>query len=268
MVNQAAEQPVRLTRSAGVATLQLNRPAARNALNDDTKVALLAALREVAADSTVRCVVLTGTGRAFCAGQDLKEHQALLADGDLVRLWSTVPEHYNPIALALHTLDKPVVAGVNGVAAGAGASLAFLADYRLLAASAGIDTAFSRIGLSCDTGTSWTLPRLVGPTRAMELLLRPRTIPADEALALGIATEVVPDADFGARLTELATALAAGPTLAYAAIRRSIAFSAFHSLEESLEFEGKQMRTTGASSDHHAAVDAFLARRTPEFTGH
>jgi 2-(1,2-epoxy-1,2-dihydrophenyl)acetyl-CoA isomerase len=262
------EPPVRLTRSDGVATIQLNRPAARNALNTAAKEALLAALGEVAADSSVRCVVLTGTGRAFCAGQDLKEHQALLADGDLARLWSTVPEHYNPIALALHTLDKPVVAGVNGIAAGAGASLAFLADYRLLAASAGIDTAFSRIGLSCDTGTSWTLPRLVGPTRAMELLLRPRTIPAEEALTLGIASEVVPDPDFPTRLTELATTLAAGPTLAYAAIRHSVAFSATHPLAESLEFEGHQMRTTGASQDHHAAVDAFLARRPPGSVGH
>lgn len=261
------DEPVRLTTSAGVATIRLNRPAARNALDTPAKVALLAALREVAADDSVRCVVLTGTGRSFCAGQDLKEHQAVLASGDLAQLWATVPEHYNPIALALHSLELPVVAGVNGVAAGAGAALAFLADYRLLAASAGIDTAFSRIGLSCDTGTSWTLPRLVGPTRALELLLRPRMIPAEEALALGIATEVVPDADFDDRLAELAATLAAGPTLAYAAIRRSVAYSATHPLEEALTFEGEQMRQTGASQDHRAAVDAFLAKRAVEFTG-
>ncbi|HYP45252.1 MAG TPA: enoyl-CoA hydratase-related protein [Propionibacteriaceae bacterium] len=262
------DQPVRLTAAEGVATIAIDRPAARNALDTATKEALLAALRAVTDDATVRCVVLTGTGRrAFSAGQDLKEHQALLASGDIARLWSTVPKHYNPIALALHELDKPVVAGVNGVAAGAGAALVFLADYRLLASSAAIDTAFSRIGLSCDTGTSWTLPRLVGPTRALELLLRPRTIPSDEALALGIATEVVPDTDFPSRLSELAATLAAGPTLAYASIRRSVAYSATHTLAESLEFEGEQMRRTGASQDHQAAVDAFLAKRSPEFTG-
>lgn len=260
-------QPVRLTVSESVGTIQLNRPLARNALDTATKEGLLAAIRAVAGDPAVRCVVLTGTGRSFCAGQDLKEHQAVLASGDLARLWSTVPEHYNPIALALHELDKPVIAGVNGIAAGAGAALALLCDYRLLATSAGLDTAFARIGLSCDTGTSWTLPRLVGPTKAMQLLLQPRTVGADEALALGIATEVVPDADFGSRLTSLAASLAAGPTLAYAAIRRSIMFSATHTLAESLVFEGEQMRRTGASTDHQAAVDAFFAKSSPEFTG-
>ncbi len=259
---------VLLTRSDGVATISLNRPAAMNALDTPTKTALLAALREVSADSNVRCVVLTGRGRAFSAGQDLKEHLAALQAGDLDALWSTVPDHYNPIALALHQLDKPVVAAVNGIAAGAGAALTLLADYRILTASAGINTAFAAIGLSCDTGTSWTLPRLVGPTRAMDLLMNPRTIPASEALAIGLATEVVPDVDFAARVSDLSTTLAAGPTLAFAAIRRSVAYSATHSLADSLAFEGDLMRTTGATSDHLAAVDAYVAKRRPEFTGH
>jgi 2-(1,2-epoxy-1,2-dihydrophenyl)acetyl-CoA isomerase len=261
------EQPVLLTRDGGVGTVRLNRPEARNALNTPTKVALLQALREAAADPAIRCLVLVGTGRAFCAGQDLKEHLAALQEGDLDALWSTVPEHYNPIALTLHEMDKPVVAAVNGMAAGAGAALAFLADYRVVAAGAGFDTAFARIGLSCDTGTSWTLPRLVGPTRAMELLLNPRTVSAEEALAIGLASEVVPDDGFAARVTELATALAAGPTLAFASMRRSVAFSASHSLAESLEREGEMMRLTGASADHRAAVDAFLAKRAAEYTG-
>jgi 2-(1,2-epoxy-1,2-dihydrophenyl)acetyl-CoA isomerase len=239
-----------------------------NALDTTTRELLLGALRDVSSDPGVRCVVLTGNGRAFCAGQDLKEHLAALQSGDLDALWSTVPDHYNPIALALAEMDKPTVAAVNGIASGAGASLAFLADYRLLAASAGIDVAFARIGLSCDTGTSWTLPRLVGPTRAMDLLLNPRTITAAEALDIGIASEVVDDATFPARVTELATTLASGPTLAYAAMRQSVAFSATHPLSDSLDFEGEMMRRTGASSDHQAAVDAFLAKRPAEFTGH
>lgn len=261
------EEPVRLTRVAGVGTVMLNRPEARNALNTPAKVALLKALREVAGDPEVRCVVLVGSGRAFCAGQDLKEHLAALEGGDVDALWSTVPEHYNPIALTLHEMDKPVIAAVNGMAAGAGAALAFLADYRLVAAGAGFDTAFARIGLSCDTGTSWTLPRLVGPTRAMELLLNPRTVSAAEALAIGLASEVVPDDEFYARVSELSTALAAGPTLAFASMRQSVAYSASHSLAESLEREGETMRLTGASADHRAAVDAFLAKRAPEYTG-
>jgi 2-(1,2-epoxy-1,2-dihydrophenyl)acetyl-CoA isomerase len=261
------DQPVLVTRHAGVATVTLNRPEARNALDTPTKRALLAALQEVAADPAVRCVVLTGTGKAFCSGQDLKEHGAVLETGDLDALWSTVADHYNPIALTLHTMAKPTVAAVNGVAAGAGASLAFLTDYRVLAASAGVNVAFAGVGLSCDTGTSWTLPRLVGPSRALELLLHPRTVGATEALAIGIATEVVDDPTFRSRVAELAGGLAAGPTVAYAAIRASVAFSASHSLADSLEFEGEQMRRTGATQDHRAAVEAFLAKRPAEFTG-
>ena len=260
-------QTVRLNKADGVGTITLSRTQAMNALDTPTKEALLAALEEVAVDRSVRCVVLTGSGRAFCAGQDLKEHAAALDAGDVEALLSTVPEHYNPIALALHTLKKPVIAGVNGIAAGAGAALAFLADYRLFAASAGVNVAFSRIGLSCDTGTSWTLPRLVGPTKALELLLNPRTVSSSEALAIGLATEVVSDADFPTRLAALATALATGPTLAYAAIRQSVAYSATHPLADSLAFEGEMMRKTGATGDHKAAVDAFLAKRPPEFSG-
>lgn len=261
------DEPVRLTKVAGVGTIALDRPDVRNALDTATKVALLAALEDLDADTSIRCVVLTGTSQAFCAGQDLKEHQAGLESGDLDALWSTVPDHYNPIALTIHRLQKPIVAAVNGIAAGAGASLALLTDYRLLTASAGINLAFARIGLSCDTGTSWTLPRLVGPTRALDLLLNPRTISAAQALAIGIASEVVDDAAFPARVSELADALANGPTLAYASIRQSVSFSATHTLAESLDYEGEMMRRTGASEDHHAAVDAFLAKRSPEFTG-
>jgi len=262
-----SEPPILLSEHQGVATITLNRPRSMNALDTPTKDALLTALQDVSADPDIRCVVLTGSGRAFCAGQDLKEHLALLEAGDLDALWSTVPDHYNPIALTIYEMAKPTVAAVNGIASGAGASLAFLTDYRVLAASAGIDVAFARIGLSCDTGTSWTLPRLVGPTRAMDLLLNPRTITAPEALDIGIASEVVDDATFPARVTELATQLASGPTLAYAAIRRSVAFSAANNLSDSLAFEGEMMRRTGASSDHQAAVDSFLAKRPAEFRG-
>jgi 2-(1,2-epoxy-1,2-dihydrophenyl)acetyl-CoA isomerase len=258
---------VRLLLTDAVGTLTFDRPGSLNALDSAAKVALLTGLDELSRDPDVRCVVLTGTGPAFCVGQDLREHVQGLTSDSPEEVWRTVPEHYNPIALALHTLDKPVVAAVNGVAAGAGASLAFLADVRLVAASASFSLAFAGIGLSCDTGASWTLPRLVGPTRALELLYTGRSVSAEEALSLGIATEVVPDADFAPRVQAYAARLAAGPTLAFAAMRRAIGFAAAHPLAEALEVEAAGMRRTGASADHRAAVEAFLAKQRTVFNG-
>jgi 2-(1,2-epoxy-1,2-dihydrophenyl)acetyl-CoA isomerase len=253
--------------SDGVGTLTFDRPDSLNALDGAAKKALLAGLDELAQDPAVRCVVLTGTGRAFCVGQDLREHVRGLTSDSPEEVWRTVPEHYNPLALALHTLDKPVIAAVNGVAAGAGASLAFLADVRLVAASASFTLAFAGIGLSCDTGASWTLPRLVGPTRALELMYSGRSVSAAEALDIGIATAVVPDEDFVPRVQEYAARLAAGPTLAFAAMRRAVRFAAARPLAEALEVEAEGMRRTGASADHRAAVEAFLAKQPATFNG-
>ncbi|MFX0538305.1 enoyl-CoA hydratase-related protein [Ornithinimicrobium sp. Y1847] len=252
--------------STGVCTITLSRPEAMNSLDVATKEALLAALREAASDDAVRCVVLTGSGRAFCVGQDLKEHVGLLAQ-DAEALWRTVSEHYNPIVELIATMDKPVVAAVNGVAAGAGAAFAFAADLRYVAESAGFNLAFTGIGLSCDSGTSWTLPRLIGPAKAKELLLFPRTVGSQEAAELGLATEVVADADLAGRVAEVAAALAQGPTLAYGSVRRAIEFSAAHGLTDSLDFEDQMMTRTGTSADHRAAVDAFLAKEKPRFEG-
>ena len=260
--------PVRVEHdpATGVATLTLGRPEAMNSLDVATKEGLLAALQQVAADPEVRCVVLTGSGRAFCVGQDLKEHVGLLGQ-DAEALWRTVSEHYNPVVELLATMDKPVVAAVNGVAAGAGAAFAFACDLRYVAASAGFNLAFTGIALSCDSGTSWSLPRLVGTARAKELLLFPRTVPAQEALELGLATEVVPDAELGDRVAQVAQELAAGPTLAYGAVRRAVAFSAGHGLAESLAVEDQLMTRTGTSEDHRTAVDAFLAKEKPVYRG-
>lgn len=258
---------VRYDLTDGVATITLNRPDAMNALDTATKEALRDAVARAAGDDAVRCVLLTGTGRAFCVGQDLKEHVGLLQAGDAA-LWRTVPDHYNPIALALATMPKPVVAAVNGVAAGAGAAFAMAADVRIVAESAGFNLAFAGIALSCDSGSSWWLPRLVGTAKAKELLLLPRTVRAQEALSLGLATQVVPDDELAGRAQDLAAALAAGPTAAYAAIRRAVAFSATHGLEESLANEADLMARTGGTSDHGEAVAAFLEKRAPVFTGH
>jgi 2-(1,2-epoxy-1,2-dihydrophenyl)acetyl-CoA isomerase len=249
-----------------VATVSVNRPEAMNALDIATKELLLATLTQVADDPGVRCVVLTGVGRAFCVGQDLREHVKLLSGRD-ESLWSTVPEHYNPIIELLATMNKPVIAAINGVAAGAGASMAFAADLRVIVDTAGFNLAFAGIALSCDSGSSWTLPQLIGTAKAKELLMFPRTVPAAEALELGMVNRVVSQAELPDVVGELSRTLAAGPTLAYGAIRRSVAFSAGHPLSESLAQEGQQMVLTGASADHGAAVAAFLAKQKPVFEG-
>jgi len=250
----------------GVATVTLNRPEAMNAMDTATKKALLTALLQVADDSAVRAVVLTGAGRAFCVGQDLREHVSLLSTGD-ESLWSTVPEYYNPIVELLSTMNKPVIAAINGIAAGAGASFAFAADLRVIVDTGGFNLAFAGIALSCDSGASWTLPRLIGTARAKELLMFPRTVPASEALELGMVNRVVSEAELAPVVGELARTLAAGPTLAYGSIRRSVAFSAGHPLSESLAQEADQMALTGGSQDHAAAVAAFLAKEKPTFEG-
>jgi len=251
----------------GVATIRLNRPEAMNSLDVATKELLREIVQHAADDPVARCVVLTGTGSAFCTGQDLKEHIQLLESGSSDQLITTVERHYNPIVTALASMEKPVVAAVNGVAAGAGASLAFACDLRIVVDSAGFNLAFANVALSCDTGSSYTLQRLVGPAKALELLYFPRTVKADEALSLGLATQVVPADELDATVADVAGRLAAGPTVALGSMRRSVAFAASHTFEEALELEGRMMSRTGATADHRTAVDAFLAKEKPVFSG-
>ncbi|MCY7395689.1 MAG: enoyl-CoA hydratase/isomerase family protein [Nocardioides sp.] len=261
-----AQAPVLYDVVDGVGTITLNRPDAMNSLDVAAKELLRDSVQQAAVDPAVRCVVLTGTGRAFCTGQDLKEHVAILQSGTSA-LFSTVDEHYNPIVLALAEMAKPVIAAVNGVAAGAGASLAFACDLRVVAQTAGFNLAFANIALSCDTGSSATLQALVGQARALELLYFPRTVSADEALALGLATQVVAPEELDATVATLAARLAAGPTLALGSIRRSVHHAADHTFAEALAFESARMAETGASLDHHHAVEAFLTKQKPTFQG-
>lgn len=253
----------------GLATITLNRPDAMNAMNIDAKVALRDALRK-AADPEVRAVLLTATGRAFCVGQDLKEHIGLLTQdreagtGDTMR---TVREHYNPIVRALTGMPKPVVVGVNGVAAGAGFGFALAADYRVVADTASFNTSFAGVALTADSGVSWTLPRLIGQSRAADLLLFPRGVKAQEAYELGIANKVVPADELAAEAERTARALAAGPTFAYAAIKESLAYGAGHTLDETLEKEDELQTKAGGSADHHIAVQAFIAKEQPKYLG-
>ena len=260
-------EPVLYAVESGIATITLNRPEAMNSLDIATKNALRDAAQEAAADDGVRCVVLTGTGRAFCVGQDLKEHIELINSGADDKLFSTVEEHYNPTVTALATMNKPVVAAVNGVAAGAGASLALACDFRVLADTAGFNFAFAGVALSCDTGVSWTLPRIVGRAKALELLFFPRTVDAKESLELAMATSVVPADELDSAVAELAGRLAAGPTVAYGSIKRAVNNSSASDFESALTFEGQMMDLTGKTEDHRGAVAAFVAKEKPVFEG-
>ncbi|MFE3199024.1 enoyl-CoA hydratase/isomerase family protein [Embleya sp. NPDC055664] len=257
---------VRYDLADGVATVTLNRPEAMNSLDEPTKIALRDAVLRAAEDPAVRAVLLTGSGRAFCAGQDLKAHIRQLETGPDAT-FATVREHYNPLVTALATMAKPVIAAVNGVAAGAGAAIAWACDFRIMADTAGFNTAFAGVALTADSGASWTLPRLVGQARAIELLMLPRTIKAAEALELGLAHRVVPAEEVLDTARDLAHRLAEGPTVALAALKESVAYGASHSLIDTLAKEDELQLRAGSSEDHRIAVAAFVAKEKPTFLG-
>jgi 2-(1,2-epoxy-1,2-dihydrophenyl)acetyl-CoA isomerase len=253
-------------RADGVATLTLNRPESLNSLSVELKQALGTALDEVARDPSVRAVLLTGAGRGFCVGQDLREHAELLAAGDPSPL-STVTEHFNPMITTLATMPKPVIAAVNGMAAGAGASLTFACDFRIASNAAGFLLAFANIGLTLDSGASWTLPRLIGTARATALALLAEPITADAALEMGLVNAVVQPERLLVAAHELAARLAAGPTLAYASIKESLAYAATSTLPEALMKEAELQSRAGATEDHRHATAAFVAKQKPVFAG-
>jgi 2-(1,2-epoxy-1,2-dihydrophenyl)acetyl-CoA isomerase len=248
-----------------VATVTMNRPAALNALTAGMKERLLDALAGVAVDPRIRAVVLTGAGRAFCVGQDLREHAGALESG--AAALDTVRRHYNPLILTLTRMPKPVVAAVSGAAAGAGAGLAFACDFRVVGRGATFLMAFARVGLTGDSGTSWLLPRLVGQARAAELLMLAEPVTAETAEHLGLVTRLVPDDQVAATAGELAAQLADGPTLAYAAIKESLVFAAGHGLAEALDREADLQQRCGRTADHREATAAFVAKRPVGFTG-
>lgn len=249
-----------------VRTITLNRADAYNSLTVRLKEELLVALRNATDDPAVRAVVLTGAGTAFCAGQDLKEHVGLLQSGDSAPL-RTVSEHYNPIVRTITDMPKPVIAAVNGAAAGAGAALAYAGDLRIAGSSAGFSMAFAGVGLGPDSGASWTLQRLIGHGRATELMLLGRKVTSEEALRIGLVSEVVADEELATRAHELAASLAAGPTVAYSRIKQVLRIAAEGTLEQALSAEDDAQTALGATADHTEAVQAFVAKRQPDFTG-
>jgi 2-(1,2-epoxy-1,2-dihydrophenyl)acetyl-CoA isomerase len=253
---------VTVERDGAVATVILPGPA----LSQAVKESLLSSLQAVAADDGVRAVVLTGTGRAFCVGQDLAEHAGAL-DRDPATALDTVQEHYNPIVTTLTTMPKPVVAGVNGTCVGAGLGFVLACDFAVVAAGATLGTAFTGIGLTCDSGLSVTLPAAVGMARARALLLRPTTFTAEQAVTWGLPFDLVPAGEVGARAGALAAELAAGPTAAYAETKRLLADGGWRPLSDSLAAECAAQRRLGTTADHGNAVRAFLAKQRPAFQG-
>jgi 2-(1,2-epoxy-1,2-dihydrophenyl)acetyl-CoA isomerase len=247
---------------AAVRTLMLNRPAALNSFTVPMHLALRGALEAAAADATVRCVVLTGAGRGFCAGQDLAE----VMDGGAPGVGDLVTQYYKPLALQISRMPVPVIAAVNGVAAGAGANLALGCDLVVAAESASFIQAFSKIGLVPDCGGTWLLPRLVGRAQALGLALTGDKLGAAQAKALGLIWQCVPDAELSATVQALAARLAAMPVKAMVATRLAMDAAQHLGLEAALAEEGRLQAGLAAAADCHEGIAAFLAKRAPKFT--
>jgi 2-(1,2-epoxy-1,2-dihydrophenyl)acetyl-CoA isomerase len=254
---------VRVETADAIATVTLDRPDALNALTVPVKEALITAFDDLASDSAVRAVILTGAGRAFCAGQDLRER----LEPGAAPLDVELRERYNPLIRAIRACPKPVVAAVNGVAAGAGASIAFACDLRIAADTARFVLAFGQVGLIPDSGATWTLQRLVGPSKAMELSLLPDPLTAADAERFGLVSAVVAAAELPAAARSLAARLAALSPSAVARTKEAIHAAASSTFEEALELEARLQGEAGSHADHGEGIRAFLEKRAPRFGG-
>lgn len=254
---------IQFTKEGGVVTLKLNRPEAYNSFNREMALALIESLNVCANDNEIRAVVLTGEGKAFCAGQDLKE----ATDDNGISFEMILKEHYNPIIKAIRGLKKPVVAAVNGVAAGAGANIAFACDFTIAKKTAFFTQAFSKIGLVPDSGGTFFLPRLVGMQRATAMMMLSNKITADAAVEMGLIYQAVEDGAFEGEVNKLAYDLAQMPTKALGMTKELINAGMQNDLDSQLELEGKYQIIASESADYKEGVNAFLERRKPEFRG-
>jgi 2-(1,2-epoxy-1,2-dihydrophenyl)acetyl-CoA isomerase len=253
--------------SDGVAVLTLARPEVLNAFNDELGHALLAAVEKAAGDEGVRCIVITGEGRAFSSGEDLGALAEGYRRGASAPLGNVLIDRYNPLIRAVTSAPKPVVAALNGVAAGAGASLALACDFRIASAKAKLVLAFIKVGLVPDSGGIWWLTKLVGAAKAWELCSLGEPIAADEALRLNLVNRVVPPEEFDEAWRGFAAELAAGPTRAFALTKRLLRSATESTLDEQLDLEGELQAEAGRTQDHLEGVQAFLDKRPPKFEG-
>lgn len=249
-----------------IARLTLNRPEKLNSFTAEMHSEIRDALSQMKSEGAARVLLLTGAGRGFCAGQDLAEAHAL-ADGEALDLGAVVERDYAPLVRTLRDLPLPVVCAVNGIAAGAGANLAFACDIVIAKRSASFLEPFCNLGLIPDTGGTYLLPRLVGAARAMGLAMLGEKLSAEQAAAWGLIWKCVDDEEFSSESNALAASLASAPTLALARIKQTIYGSAHTTLDEQLMVERDAMRELGRTHDHREGVDAFLHKRTPVFYG-
>jgi len=258
-------QTLNYSSEGGICTIMLNRPEVYNALNEQMKKELNDALRAAEADEAVRCIVLRGAGdKAFCSGQDLKEHEGQHSNRSLKE---SLEKSYNPMIRRMRRMEKPIVGMINGVAAGAGLSIALACDMRIAADHAKLIEVFVRIALVPDSGSHWFLPRLVGMARAFEYSALGNDITAQEAERVGLVNKVVPSAELEGSTMELARQLAQGPTKTIGLIKRTLNKSLTSDLDALLDYEAIIQDIASQSEDHREGVAAFLEKRKPSFKG-
>lgn len=252
---------------AGIRTITMNRPDSLNALNQELSDALTEALDQAAADPQVRCVVITGAGRAFSSGADLADVQPTIEAGERFRPSEILRGRYHPFITRIVEMEKPVIAAVNGVAAGAGASLAYACDLRIASDKAKFFMAFIKIGLIPDAGSNYFLPRLVGYQKALELAMTGDIIDAQTALQIGLVNKVVPADELAAATRAFAEPLASGPTRAYALTKKSMRFGATQTLEATLDYEADLQDQAASTRDAIEGVTAFIQKRPAVYEG-
>lgn len=254
-------QTIKYLPENGVATIILNRPKAYNAFTPEMNKEIILALKKAAKNDAIRCVVITGSGKAFCAGEDLGGVDENTNHAEFLR------KRYHPMMNTIKNFPKPIVAAVNGTAAGAGMSLALSADFRLVQPEAKFVSAFMNIGLVPDSGFMYALPRLVGYAKALEVAVLGKPITGEEAFKLGLATEVITPEEWDERVTAFSAKLAGMPTTSFAMIKRYMLDGMHQPYENFLENEAQAQRIAGMSSDHQEGLQAFQEKRKPEFTG-
>jgi 2-(1,2-epoxy-1,2-dihydrophenyl)acetyl-CoA isomerase len=258
-------EPILASRKGNVTTLTLNRPERINAFNAEMHARLRAAIAGVAEDGT-RCLVITGAGKGFCAGQDLSDRVRKPGDPP-PDLGESLDERYNPLIRSLKALPMPVIAAVNGIAAGAGANLALACDIVVAAKSASFVQSFAKVGLIPDSGGTWTLPRLVGAARATALMMLGDKISAEQAVQWGMIWQCVDDADLDPHVSEMAAKLAAAPTRGLALMKLALQRGVANTLDAQLDLERDLQREAGSSHDYQEGVAAFMGKRPPKFEG-